>query len=254
MEVTGPLQSEQLSSFRCKISTQESPIFHCVAAWISEDNTIEEHVIELCEKSLPVLCLESTTRTELTNSSDVTIERATTPNHIENKEDEEHKSQMPWAIIAGITGGIGIIFIIVLVIVINRKRSQIQIAKSVAVTNLNDHSTNASNEETLESDNGNIYNASKSEEKCVMLNDSNYDSMSAIRQDTEGVYDHTSSTQNAHRKNEDVDVYDHADPVIIKQSLQIENDGVYNQCELNINSVIAKAHVNSDSTTIYDHA
>lgn len=33
---------------------------------------------------------------------------------------------------------------------IYRKRSQIQIAKSVAVTNMNDRSTNASNEETLE--------------------------------------------------------------------------------------------------------
>lgn len=104
------------------------------------------------------------------------------------------------------------------------------------------------------SDNANTDHASTSEEICGLLKDSNYDSMSAIRQDTEGVYDHTSSSQNPHRIIEDVDVYDHADPVIVKQSLQIENDGVYNQCELNIKSVIAKAHMNGDSTTIYDHA
>ncbi|CAC5367528.1 unnamed protein product [Mytilus coruscus] len=235
-------------------SKQESATFHCVAALVSEDNTIQERVIEHCDKSLPVLCLESTTGAELTNSSHATITRPTTPNHIQNKDNEEHKSRIPWEIIAGFTGGIGIIVTIVLVIAKYRKRSPIRIEKSVEVTGLNHRSPDASNDETLEAENANIYDASKSEERCVMLKDSNYDSMSVIRQDTEGVYDHTSSTQTSHRKVEDVDVYDNADPVIIKQSLQIENDGVYNQCELNIKSVIAKAHMNGDSTTIYDHA
>ncbi|XP_063420271.1 uncharacterized protein LOC134705476 [Mytilus trossulus] len=234
------------------LDIRQDSTFHCLAARVSEDNKIQELVIETCDKRLPVLCLETTTGFGFTNSSDGKIEMQSTPNnHLNNNEEQD--AHFPWEMIASFIGAIIIIAIIVLVIVKYRKRSLSRIEKSVAVTGINDRSPNASNEEKVESDNTNIYDASKSEEKCVMLKDSNYDSMSAIRQDTEGVYDHTNSTRNAHGKNEDLDVYDHADPVIVKQSLQIEEDGVYNQCELNIKSVSAKTHLNND-TTIYDHA
>lgn len=104
------------------------------------------------------------------------------------------------------------------------------------------------------SDNENVYDDSNSKERCAILKDKDYDSMSVIRQETEGVYDHTSSANITPKPVEDVNIYDHADPVFIKQSLQIENDGVYNKCELDVKSVITNAHLKSDTNTIYDHA
>ncbi|XP_052099027.1 uncharacterized protein LOC127733749 [Mytilus californianus] len=226
----------------------EDPPFHCVAAYISENNTIGEHVIEHCDNILPVLCLETTDSADLAKNTH--YNSSTTPTNMINDNDkEEQVSRIPWEIIAGCFGLIGIIITIALVIVKYKNKSPTRTEISTEETGLN-HSA-PSNEEA---DHENVYNDSSSKERCAVIKDKDYDSMSVIRQETEEVYDHTSSANISPKSVEDVNIYDHADPVVIKQSLQTENDGVYNQCELNIKSVIANAKSNRDSTTIYDHA
>ncbi|XP_076084463.1 uncharacterized protein LOC143055210 [Mytilus galloprovincialis] len=225
--------------------------FHCVAAYISQNNVVEEYVKEHCDKSLPVLCLKITERVDLTTNTQ--YNSSTTPiNMINDKDKEEQISHIPWEIIAGCFGLIGVIITIALVILKCKKRSPKSTGISIEETGMNHSAT--SNEEPLEADNENVYDDSNSKERCAILKDKDYDSMSVIRQETEGVYDHTSSANITPKPVEDVNIYDHADPVFIKQSLQIENDGVYNKCELDVKSVITNAQLKSDTNTIYDHA